>query len=144
MLLAACAALFGAEVIKNSDCLQCHEDKTLTKTNAQGREISLFVDAGLLTNSVHRANLCVNCHPDITGKHPDDEVPARSANCIGCHESQAGHEKAAQEYAASIHGSSHTQGALAAATCGDCHGNHAIIPVRNPGSPVFKLNLANT
>ncbi|MCU0782997.1 MAG: cytochrome c3 family protein, partial [Verrucomicrobia bacterium] len=144
LLLAGALAPLAAEPIKNSDCLQCHEDKTLTKTNAQGKEISLFVDAGLFSNSVHRASLCVNCHPDITGKHPDDEVPAKQPNCIGCHESQGDHEQAAREYTTSIHGSSHTQGALAAATCGDCHGNHAIIPVRNPGSPVFKLNLAST
>jgi len=65
-LLAAGSALQGEEPIKNSDCLDCHADNTLTKTNALGREISLFVDAGLFSNSVHRASLCVNCHPDIT------------------------------------------------------------------------------
>ena len=34
----------SAEVIKNSSCLDCHADKTLTKTNAAGKEIKLFVD----------------------------------------------------------------------------------------------------
>ena len=143
-LIAGGAVLWGAEVIQNSDCLLCHEDKTLTKTNTQGREISLFVDARLLSNSVHQANLCVNCHPDITEKHPDDEVPAKPANCVGCHEPQEDHEKAAREYASSIHGSSHTQGAPAAATCGSCHGNHGILRVNDPASCVFKLNLAGT
>lgn len=142
--LALAAVLPAAETIPNADCLVCHDDNTLTKTDAQGREISVFVDAGLLSNSVHRAALCVNCHPDITDKHPDDDVPAQPATCVGCHEARDDHEKAAREYAASIHGSSHTQGAVAAATCASCHGSHAIIPVRNPGSPVFKLNLANT
>jgi len=36
-------ALTAAE-IKNSACLVCHSDKTLTTTNAAGKEISLFVD----------------------------------------------------------------------------------------------------
>ncbi len=145
VLVSNLATLPAAEPpIQNTDCILCHEDQTLTKTNAQGLEVSLFVDAGLLSNSVHRANLCVHCHPDITGEHPDNEVPAKPANCVGCHESREDHEQAAREYTTSIHGSSHTQGAFAAATCGNCHGNHAIIPVRNPGSPVFKLNLAST
>ncbi len=134
----------AAEAIKNADCLLCHEDKTLTKTNAQGQVFSLFVDAGLLTRSVHKSNLCVNCHADLTDKHPDDNVPARPAICVGCHETPASHEKATREYTASIHGSSHTQGALAAATCGHCHGSHGVIPVTDPTSPVYKMNLAGT
>ena len=39
-------ALSAAEQIKNSACLECHNDKTLTKTNAAGKEVSLFVDDG--------------------------------------------------------------------------------------------------
>jgi len=138
------AMLSPAEPIKNSDCLLCHEDKTLAKTNAQGKIFPLFVDAAQLSNSVHKANLCVNCHADVTDKHPDDNVPVKSASCAGCHEPKENHEKAAREYNTSIHGSSHTQGAMAAATCGNCHGSHGMIPVKDLASPVFKLNLANT
>ena len=134
----------AAEAIKNSDCLLCHEDKTLTKTNAQGRVFPLFVDVGLLARSLHKSNLCVNCHADLTDKHPDDNVPAKLTVCVGCHETPASHEKATHEYTASIHGSSHTQGALAAATCGHCHGSHGVIPVTDPTSPVYKMNLAGT
>jgi len=144
MLSAFLAPALHGEPIKNSDCLLCHEDNTLAKTNAQGRTVSLFVDAGLLSNSVHRAAFCVNCHPDISDKHPDDEVPAKPAVCVGCHEAREDHEVAVREYAASIHGSSHTQGAPAAATCGDCHGHHNILPVQHPSSPVYKLNLTTT
>ncbi|MBP7826767.1 MAG: cytochrome c3 family protein [Verrucomicrobia bacterium] len=144
LFVAAGVAAVNAEPLPNSHCWDCHEDDTLTKTDAQGREISVFVDAGLLSNSVHRAVLCVNCHADITDKHPDDDVPAKPATCVGCHESQANHEQAQREYLRSIHGSSHTQGAAAAATCASCHGSHAILSSRHPGSPVFKLNLART
>jgi len=48
--------LFGAETIKNSDCLECHVDKELTKTNATGRVTSLFVDGARLQGSRHGTN----------------------------------------------------------------------------------------
>ncbi len=66
-----------AAEISNADCLVCHEDKSLTQTNAQGVVRSLYVDAARLGASVHRSNTCVNCHADLTDKHPDDGVPAR-------------------------------------------------------------------
>ena len=146
LLLAALAgaARSLAEDIKNSDCLLCHEDKTLTKTNANGTVKVLFIDAVKLTGSVHKSNLCVSCHADLTSKHPDDNVPAKLPTCIGCHAPQPSHDQASAEYASSIHGSSHTQGSLAAATCGDCHGSHAMVSVKDPASPVFKLNLPAT
>ena len=34
--------------VKNSDCLDCHGDNTLFKTNAAGKAISMFVDAAKL------------------------------------------------------------------------------------------------
>jgi hypothetical protein len=45
------AAAAAAEPIKNSACLECHGDKTLTKTNAAGKEVSLFVDVAKLAAS---------------------------------------------------------------------------------------------
>src|ERR1035437_6133456 len=66
------AAVSAAEQIKNSACLDCHADKTLTKTNAAGKEVSLFVDLAKLAASVHKTNTCASCHADITAKHPDD------------------------------------------------------------------------
>ena len=131
-------AVSGAEVIKNGDCLECHGDKTLTKTRADGKEVSVFVDEKLFGASVHRTNACVGCHQDLTSKHPDDNKPAQSATCTPCHAPEAG------QYATSIHGVSHQMGASAAAACSDCHGKHDMLPVKHTASPVFKLNLPNT
>ena len=75
------AATSAAEPIKNSACLDCHADKTLTKTNAAGKAVSLFVDVAKLAASVHKTNPCASCHADMTAKHPDDNVPAQPANC---------------------------------------------------------------
>jgi cytochrome b subunit of formate dehydrogenase len=128
----------GAAANPNSACLDCHSDKTLTKTNAAGKEISLFVDERVFAGTVHQTNTCASCHADITSKHPDDNVPARPPSCASCHDTEA------KAYATSIHGVSHALGASGAATCQDCHGTHKILPAKDPASPVFKLNLPRT
>ena len=127
-----------AEPIKNSACLDCHSDKTLTKTNAAGKEVSLFVDLAKLTNSVHKTNLCVSCHADLTDKHPDDGVAAQPANCKGCHEKQS------ESYGASVHGLALAKGEKTAATCSDCHDGHTIVPPTSPESPLYFARLAET
>ena len=127
-----------ADKSPNSACLECHSDKTLTKTNAAGKEISLFVDEARLKGTIHQTNTCTDCHADITSKHPDDNVPAQPPSCIKCH------EQPVKEYAASIHGLSHKMGASGAASCWDCHGSHDMLSPKNPASPVFKMNLPGT
>jgi len=129
---------FGADKGPNSACLDCHSDKTLTKTNATGKAISLFVDEARFAATVHKTNNCVGCHADLTDKHPDDNVPAKPPTCAGCHAGEA------KDYTSSIHGMSHSMGASGAAGCKDCHGSHAILPAKHADSPVFKLNLPNT
>lgn len=106
LAVAGRGAVSAAEAIPNSDCLLCHEDKTLAKTNANGSVKFLFVDEAKFAKSVHKTNACVGCHADITSKHPDDEVPAKPANCVGCHPALKEHERAATEYATSVHGAS--------------------------------------
>jgi cytochrome b subunit of formate dehydrogenase len=136
--LALTGVLRAADSNPNSGCLDCHSDKTLSKTNSLGKEISLFVDPARFAGTVHQTNTCVSCHADVTDKHPDDGVTLKSPNCGACH------EQPAKAYAASIHGLSHTLGASGAAQCADCHGSHHILPAKNSESPVFKLNLPNT
>ncbi|MCX6925622.1 MAG: hypothetical protein NT154_20790, partial [Verrucomicrobia bacterium] len=132
------AAASAAEPIKNSACLECHGDKTLTKTNAAGKEISLFVDLAKLGGSVHKTNLCVSCHADLTDKHPDDNVPAKPSNCKGCHEKQS------ESYGASVHGLALAKGRKDSATCSDCHDGHTILPPTSPASPLHFSRLAET
>ena len=141
-LLLLCLGLFSsaqaAEKGPNNACLDCHSDKTLTKTNAAGKEISLFVDEHRFMAGVHKTNTCTSCHADITGKHPDDNLAAQPPSCAKCHEREF------KEYATSIHGLSHAMGASGAANCWDCHGSHGILPAKNADSSVFKLNLPRT
>ena len=119
------------------DCMECHSDKTLSKTNA-GVALSLFVDLSRVTNSVHRTNTCRSCHADISSKHPDDELAPKPVNCSICHTNEAA------IYKSSIHGMSLAMGASAAANCKDCHGHHDILPAKHADSLVFKMNLPQT
>src|ERR1051325_764903 len=144
--LAGSFAIFGAAIgaasagsaLKNSDCLGCHNDKTLTRSGANGKEISCYVDAARLAASVHGTNSCVSCHADVTAKHPDDDRKLNPVNCGACHERQT------KSYGASVHGVAARAGERAAATCRDCHDSHEILPPTSTASPLPFSRQAET
>lgn len=139
--LLGATALMAAD-IKNSDCLDCHSDKTLTTTNAAGVVKSLFMDASVLAGSAHQKTSCASCHADLTAKHPDDNVAARPVNCSLCHEEQS------LSYGLSVHGDARINhvrnGKHAAPECIDCHGTHNILSAALAASPLHFSNLART
>jgi formate dehydrogenase gamma subunit len=132
----------AASEIKNSDCLDCHGDKSLTSTNAAGVVHSLFADAALLAGSAHAKTTCASCHADLTAKHPDDNVAAQPVNCSRCH------EKESLSYGTSVHGQARIarvrNGAHAAPQCIDCHGTHGMLAPGLAASPLYPGNLAKT
>jgi len=144
--IALATALLGGSVlaaaeIKNSDCLECHSDKTLTTTN-NGVVISMYMDEALLKQSVHSKTTCAQCHSDLTDKHPDDNLPAKPVACGRCHETQSA------SYSAGIHATAHLKGTLlgkhAAPECVDCHGTHGVLPPGSPASALYFANLTKT
>jgi formate dehydrogenase gamma subunit len=138
MLVLLPEAALAAETIKDADCLECHADKSLSKTNAAGHPVSLFVDEAVLRASVHRTNTCQSCHPSIGIKHPDDGLPAKPVECATCH------ARFAATYAESVHGLALKSGDTTAPTCRDCHDSHALKPPTDPDSPLHFSNLAKT
>ncbi len=130
--------VFGAAEIKDSACLDCHADKTLSKTNSAGKEISLFVERAKLAASVHKTNTCASCHADITTKHPDDNMAAQPVQCARCHARQS------ETYNASVHGLAVAKGEKESATCSDCHDGHTVLPPTSPESPLHFSRLAQT
>jgi formate dehydrogenase gamma subunit len=124
--------------VKNSDCLDCHADNTLFKTNSAGKAISLFVDAAKLKLSAHRTNDCISCHIDVTAKHPDDNQPLAPVDCGRCHQRQT------DSFNASVHGLALKAGHDDAATCRDCHDTHEIISDNSPTSPIYFARQAET
>ena len=133
------------------DCLDCHTDPNTTRT-VNGETVSLVVDTNLFSKSIHGSLLCTDCHVGIEEAIHDSKLPA--PQCASCHESTTGnpdaqqprsdHAKAVEDYASSIHGLSNKMGASAAASCASCHGSHYMLGVKDPESPVFKLNLPKT
>jgi len=138
LCFALATAAMAAPAPSDSDCLDCHGIETLSKTNAAGREISLFVDKARLAASVHATNSCASCHTDITAAHPDDSRPVLPVNCAHCHESQG------ESYGASVHGLARKAGHEDAAACVDCHGSHDILPPTSPASPLHFVRQAQT
>src|ERR1051325_828840 len=128
----------AAAGLKDSDCLECHADRTLTKTNAAGKEISLFADVTKFAASAHKTNSCFSCHADVTEKHPDDNLALKPVNCRLCHERQT------ESYGASVHGLAQKAGRADAATCQDCHDSHEVVPPTSLASPLHTSHQAET
>ena len=124
--------------LSNSDCLDCHSDNTLAVTNTAGVAKSLFVDAAVLSASVHKTNSCISCHSDVTAKHPDDNRLLAPVNFARCHGQQG------ESYGASVHGLARKSGHENAAACADCHGSHDILPPTSPASPLHFVHQAQT
>jgi len=140
LLLFAATASLAAAAPSLSDrfCLDCHADKTLTKTTAAGKEISLFVDKAKLAASVHATNTCASCHAEVTARHPDDSKVLPPVNCASCHEKQS------NSYGVSVHGLALKSGDPGSATCRDCHGAHEILPPASPASPLHFTRQGET
>jgi uncharacterized protein with PIN domain len=123
-----------ARAAENSECLACHEDKTLS-TQRGGRTVSLFVDPKRFAASVHKDLSCTSCHASLEGKDLPHDTPVAKVNCGTCH-SQEG-----EQHAKSLHGRAVARGDSLAPRCITCHGNHDILPVKDPRSAVAPLKI---
>ncbi len=97
----------------NSDCLDCHTDKSTTKL-INGKDVPLFVDEEHFKNSVHGDLDCIDCHEDFDA----EEIPHKAGNniaevdCGNCHDSE--------DVGEGIH--------TKKLKCYDCHTKHNIQP----------------
>jgi hypothetical protein len=142
LLLFTAALLFAGGVARaednpNDTCLACHADKTLT-TKRAGRTVSLFVEAKKFKSSIHGSLSCTNCHADLEGKDLPHETPLKRVDCGACHGDEA------RQHAKSLHGRAVARGDVLAPRCVNCHGNHDILPAKDPRSPVSPLQVPFT
>lgn len=115
----------------NSDCLDCHGDREMVKTNAAGKVISLYVDTNRLARSIHADADCTDCHADLAKRDlPHDDIQLKPVDCASCHEDEAKLEKE------SLHGQAAAKGDPLAPRCQSCHGSHDILKARARGSAV--------
>jgi cytochrome b subunit of formate dehydrogenase len=113
----------------NDDCLTCHSDKSLTKKRA-GKTVSLYVNQSKFEASIHGKRSCIECHADLKGKELPHEETVKPVVCGSCHAEEQ------REHSASLHGRAIARGDKLAPRCIDCHGNHEIVALKDPRSPV--------
>jgi hypothetical protein len=87
-----------------------------------------------------RGAVCADCHgahASLPARDPASPLARRNvaATC------GTGHAEIARTYADSVHGAAIAAGHDDAATCTDCHGEHAILGHGDPASPVFPTNV---
>lgn len=119
---------------ENSDCLTCHQDKSLTTTRVS-KVVSLFVDETKFTSSVHGSLTCVTCHADLSGKEMPHETPLQKTECGTCHDAEQ------KLHAESLHGKAIARNDALAPRCQSCHGSHEIKSVKDAGSAVAPLKV---
>jgi cytochrome b subunit of formate dehydrogenase len=122
-------------------CLTCHQNPALAqKIGARTPARALVLDTAALKRSVHADVGCTDCHTQLAGG--DDSKPHKARvgppSCSSCHEA------AAKVYGGSVHGRAAKEGKEGVALCGDCHGAHDIIKVKDPASRVAKMQLPFT
>jgi len=104
-------------------CIDCHggdpKSDDMTIAHQKGFKGKINKEAAL--------KICASCHSDLNKMKPFG-LPADQYAL----------------YLTSYHGLSFLKGNHDVAICTDCHGSHNILKSKDPRSPVFKLNIANT
>jgi len=136
-LLGCASAARAQHKLKDSDCLACHSDSTLT-TEVNGKQVSVYVDGSKLKHSIHGDMFaCVDCHTDV--KSLVHETTPQKITCAQCH------ADAQDAYARSYHAKAAKGGVAPAAICQDCHGGaHEILAAADAKSPVNHENIPAT
>ena len=122
---------------ENSDCLSCHNDKSITGTK-MGKTISVFVDGKKFSGSIHAKLACIDCHVDIAGKELPHEEKLAPVDCGKCHPAEQ------ELHAKSLHGKAIARGDILAPHCKECHGTHEIYSAKDSRSPVSPLKVPFT
>ncbi|HWO56107.1 MAG TPA: cytochrome b/b6 domain-containing protein [bacterium] len=131
-------------------CGRCHENLDLVKKHAipLERPVELFkssVHGRASTAGVHLAATCNDCHSTGGTAHrilPPGNVESSinhfniPKTCGKCH------RNVEQDYWEGIHGELTLRGETDSPVCTDCHGEHGILPLRDPRSPVSPNRVA--
>lgn len=130
-------------------CAQCH--------SAEVKEFLSSVHASAAKRGDAQSPHCQTCHGPTHGILPaaDPKSPVAKKNlpvtCGACHsnpEFLARHQipfaHPVEAYELSVHGRAVAAGNASAATCSDCHGNHAILPGSDPRAKINHWNVPKT
>jgi len=121
----------------NDECLVCHAKVGLQVERA-GRTVPLYVDADRYDESVHAGLDCIDCHVELEGVEAYPHAGGlKRVDCTACHEDDG----PIAAYWSSTHGQRAKAGDKDAPLCQDCHGEHAILPLKHPDSAVSPFNI---
>ncbi len=138
LLIALVLLLAPARAQDNAKCIECHGVAGL-KMQRDGHDVSLFVDKDLYAKSVHKKQDCVACHTQLSGVETFPHAKNLDrVNCTECHDDDNGPVQAWRD---STHGRHAAEGDKLAPLCQDCHGNHAILKLKDPNSAISPFNV---
>jgi cytochrome b subunit of formate dehydrogenase len=133
-------------------CGHCHSDPAIVGKYG----IPMLAPVETFASSVHAQTpqgttapnaTCVDCHSSTGTGHqilPPTDPDATifhfniSNTCARCH------VQIGRDYAENSHGRAVARGESDAPVCTACHGEHAILPVQDPRSPVYSTNVSLT
>ena len=124
-VMMALPAWVGAQ--ENEDCLMCHEDPDAVGERG-GREVSVFVDPGAYSASVHADFACIDCHMDLDGVELPHDEELEVVDCGMCH------DDVAEQQASGPHGKWAADPLSPSASCIRCHGVHDVLSANDPAS----------
>ena len=116
----------------SDDCLMCHEDETLTMEK-EGREISLFVNSNVLSNSTHKNLSCVSCHVGFNPEELPHKENITPIDCKLCHKDAPTKHQFHPQMLRTKTGTSDV-------SCKNCHGTHDVV---SPKVNLSKWSSAN-
>lgn len=119
---------------ENETCFECHGDRTLTG-EINNKEVSVWVNEKVFSNSIHSDLECISCHADID---PEDLPHADELAKVEC---QTCHDDAYDHYESSLHGVALAKGKKLAPTCMTCHGKHDILSSKNEKAKTYVTNI---
>ena len=110
--------------VENDECIECHEDSSLSRLDSKGVREAILLDYRKFKNSIHNINkiTCVDCHADIEELNYDNEVPHKSSldavDCGKCH------DIVEEAYGKGVHKNASRKGIDI--QCYACHGYHYV------------------
>lgn len=105
---------------RNSDCLACHSDQSLTKTDGK----SVYVDESVLKSTSHGRLQCTDCHHGLDITKTPHAAKIQPVLCVDCH-SDAKAKHSSHKDMVPDSGSP----AEISASCKKCHGSHMYKPL---------------
>ena len=130
-------------LMDQNKCLSCHGNPSLSKKQADGTSISLYVNARPLNRAVHSYLDCTACHTaNPHGAQTSLTKQTLANTCGSCHQYEYG------QYQNSIHATAQPRGNVSPATCTDCHSAdsnpHNVVNVEDPLASTYPTNIAQT